>query len=164
MKVTQTGAHPLVILDVNTGVGNAFTVIVCVAVSPQIPAIEYVIIFTPVVAKAGSNVPFTASIIPVPLQTPPVVAAVKLNCAASAHIAVIAVIVAFADGVTVTETVSTAPHIPEIVYVIICVPIPAIEASNVPPTPDVIPVPVHVPPPVTADKLNAGAPVQTDAG
>ena len=42
-------------------------------------------------------------------------------------------------------------------------PIPAIAGSNVPLTPDVIPVPVQVPPTVPALRLNADEPKQTGA-
>ena len=82
--------------------------------SPQAPLIEYVIVFAPAEANAGLNVPFIASVIPVPLHVPPEVAAVKLNGNASAHIGKTEVMVAFADVVTVIETVSTAPQVPEI--------------------------------------------------
>ena len=41
------------------------------------------------------------------------------------------------------------------------VPVPAAAGSNVPPDPEVMPVPVHVPPEVTALMLNAPDPRQT---
>ena len=124
----------------------------------------YVIVFVPAFASEGSNVPLIGSVIPVPLQVPPAVAAVKLNTVALAHIGDTAVILALAPEVTVIETVSIAPQVPEIEYVIICVPIPAIAGSNVPDTPDVIPVPVHVPPVVAASKLKVAAPLHIVAG
>ena len=43
--------------------------------SPQAPLIEYVIVFAPAEANAGLNVPFIASVIPVPLHVPPALAA-----------------------------------------------------------------------------------------
>ena len=56
-------------------------------------------------------------------------------------------------GLTVREIVEVSPHAPEILYVITNV--PAIVGSNIPP--EVIPVPLHVPPGVTPVKVTLGA-------
>ena len=60
----------------------------------------------------GSNVPLAPDVIPVPLHTPPAVAAVKLNAELPVQIAAIEVIVASELELTVTITVSVEPHIP----------------------------------------------------
>lgn len=99
-------------------------------------------------------------IIPVPLQVPPEVAAVKFTVAALTHKEEDGVIVASELGVTVTKAVSIFPQAPLIVYVIVNVPMPDVAGSNVPLTPDVIPVPVHVPPIVAELKLKDGVPTQ----
>ena len=46
----------------------------------------------------------------------------------------------------------------------ICVPIPAVAGSKVPFEAFVIPVPLHVPPAVAADKLKEAAPTHTIVG
>jgi hypothetical protein len=113
VNVTHKGPHPLVISDVKPGVGKAFTVIVCVAVSPHAPLIEYVIVLVPMLATEGSNVPADAFVIPVPDHVPPTETPVKLKTAAFAHTGGTAVIVAFREDTTLILTVSVAPQVPE---------------------------------------------------
>ena len=72
-------------------------------------------VYEPIPAMAGSKVPFTASVIPVPLQVPPPVAATKLVGVALTHKEAIGVIVASSLGRTVTIVVSTFPQAPEMV-------------------------------------------------
>ena len=61
---------------------------------------------------------------------------------------------------TVIEVVCTSGHNPEIEYVIVCDPGPAIAGSNVPAVAFEMPVPDHVPPGSTATSVTAGSPVQ----
>jgi hypothetical protein len=90
VNTNRYGAFPLadavIVPSVNplqvTGVGAAlsvtsFTVITVVAVSPHGPDIIYEIVKFPAPDTAGSNVPFTELIIPVPLHIPPAILAVR---------------------------------------------------------------------------------------
>ena len=114
-------------------------------------------------AVAGSNVPVLVLVIPVPDHVPPMVLADKFIGLALTQKDDKGVMVASAFGVTVTNAVSVFPQEPEMVYVIINVPVPDVDGSNVPLAPDVIPVPDHVPPAVTAIRLKAGEPIQIGA-
>jgi hypothetical protein len=114
-------------------------------------------------AVAGSNVPALVLVMPVPDQVPPEVVADKFIGLALTHNEVNGDMVASAFGVTVTNAVSVFPQDPEMVYVIVNVPVPEVAGSNVPPAPDVIPVPDQLPPPVTAFRLKAGEPKQRGA-
>jgi hypothetical protein len=113
VKVGQAIPQALLMSELKPGAGKAFTVMFCVAVSPQPPLIEYVTVLVP--AMAGLNVPATGSVIPVPDHVPPAVAADKLKGADPAQTGETAVIVAFAAFVTVMFVVSAAAHVPEIV-------------------------------------------------
>jgi hypothetical protein len=53
--------------------------------------------------------------------------------------------------------VSTSPHKPGIVYVIVCDPAPAVTGLNIPVEVLVIPVPLQVPPEVAADRVTAAS-------
>jgi hypothetical protein len=102
--------------------------------------------------------------IPVPAQVPPAVAAFRLNGVAPTQTFAGCVIVEFKVEVTVTTTVSILLHEPVKEYVIVSVPTPAIDGSNVPFVELVIPVPDHVPPEVAAERLKEDAATQTDDG
>lgn len=112
-------------------------------------------------AVAGSKVPFVAFIMPVPLQLPPDVAALRLKAGAPTHTEGGCVMVAFSVLFTVTSAVSEPPQAPEVVYVIVNVPVPEVAGSKVPFVALVIPVPLQVPPPVAAVRLKAAALAQT---
>ena len=64
---------------------------------------------------------------------------------------------ASSPALTTIVIVSTLPQEPEIVYVITWLPTPAVVGLNVPVVPFVIPIPVHVPPGLTAVKLTLDA-------
>jgi hypothetical protein len=102
-------------------------------------------------------------VIPLPVQVPPLVAAFNVTGEALTHNTGGEVIVASAFDVTVINAVSVFPQLPGIVYVTVYVPVPAVAGSNVPLAPDVMPVPVQVPPAVAALKLNGADPMQTGA-
>ena|SRR6218665_2387430 len=99
----------------------------------------------PGVAEAGSNVPDDAFVIPVPLQVPPGISAVRLNAATLAHCAATAVMFGGVLGVTAMFSTSVSAQGPvPTMYVTGMLPDnPA--GSNVLP---VTPVPLHVPPAV----------------
>ena len=71
VRLTVSGAHPEVTSAVNETTGNGFTVMVCVSVSPQFPAIVYVIVVVKTPAALGSKAPVAGFVIPIPLQVPP---------------------------------------------------------------------------------------------
>ena len=73
---------------------KAFTKMVVVSVSPQVPGIEYVITCVPGPAVDGSKIPVAAFVIPVPLQIPPGSAAESVNGATEAQNGPTGVIVA----------------------------------------------------------------------
>src|SRR4051812_36373957 len=114
-------------------------------------------VWIPVPATAGSNVPAVPLVMPVPVHVPPGEAAVMLNAGELMHFGPTFVIVALYTATTVTTTVSTSPHGAPMVYVMMCGPAPAVAGLNVPAAALVMPVPVHVPPGSTAVRLNAGA-------
>jgi hypothetical protein len=152
----QTGATAVIVV-----LGKAFTVTVDVLLEGQAPPIEYVIVKLPAPETEGSNVPFAALVIPVPLQVPPPVAAVILNGAVFVQTGETAVIEVFEKVFTVTVAVLLEGHAPPIVYVIVNAPAPEVAGLNVPFAAFVIPVPLHVPPPVAAVMLNGTVLVQT---
>ena len=84
--------------------GGLPTVIDVVLESEHPPVvIAYVIVNVPTPADAGVKVPATASVIPVPLQVPPGVAAVRLNGASVVQKGPAGVIVASGAGLTTIE-------------------------------------------------------------
>ena len=85
VRLTVSGAHPEVTSAVNETTGNGFTVMVCVSVSPQLPAIVYVMVVMPAPATLGLNAPVAGFVIPIPLQVPPGLAAVNTIGFASTH-------------------------------------------------------------------------------
>ena len=60
-------------------------------------------------------------------------------------------------GFTVISNVLVSPQVPEISYVIVCVPAPAVKGSKVPKPGSVIPFPLHRPPGSTAVKFKIGS-------
>ena len=69
----------------------------------------------PIIAKLGSNVPATASVIPVPLHVPPGSAADKLNAATSAHNGFTFAIVASTSALTTIVSLNTRGQFPAVV-------------------------------------------------
>ena len=75
--VVVKGIQPVVLLQVNEGVGSGLMIMSCVSLPPQLPAELYVMVTGLVPAKLGSNIPVEAFVIPNPLQVPPAEAAVS---------------------------------------------------------------------------------------
>ena len=82
---TDNGAHPDVTSAEKDTTGNGLIVMSCVSVSPQLPAMVYVIVVVPAPATLGSNAPVIGLVIPFPLQVPPGLAAVNVIGFASIH-------------------------------------------------------------------------------
>jgi len=61
---------------------------------------------------AGEKVPLVVSVMPVPLQVPPEVAALRLNGAVPRQTGAVFAMVTLDKDVTVTITVSVAPQVP----------------------------------------------------
>ena len=114
----------------------------------------------PTPAIEGLNVPVAALVIPVPLHVPPACAATKLTAAALIQNGPAGVIAVFAVSTTCMLVVCKSPQTPLREYVIVCVPIPAVEGLKVPVAAFVIPVPLHVPPNSTGTKFKAGSVIQ----
>ena len=114
----------------------------------------------PMPAVAGSKVPTDVLVIPVPLQVPPVVAAVSVTTLSLMQNGPAGVIVASRIADTTMSIVSVSGQAPEVVYVISCVPTPAVAGSKVPFDVLVIPVPAQVPPAFTAVRFVAASLVQ----
>ena len=156
IELRLSGASPAQMDEgsVNAGLPVGITLMWIVSVSPQVPAMEYVMVLEPADAVAGLNTP--ADETPVPLQVPPGLAAVSVMAEASWHNAATEVIVASAVGVTL--------------IVCVCVPVqglaPTVYVTEIAPDkPDglkvlpVTPVPLQVPPgvPVTSVFRSTGA-------
>src|SRR5690606_10037524 len=110
---------------------------------------------SPIPAVAGSNSPVTG-FTPVPDQTPPGVAAVNVAIPSVTQKGPAKVMLASGVSFTTISIVLVSVQPPMImVYVIVCVPGPAVAGSNVPASTSVIPAPLHVPPGVTAVKVIA---------
>jgi hypothetical protein len=73
---------------------------------------SYVMLFAPIFADAGSNVPFAAFVIPVPLQVPPAVAAERFTVASLEQKSPGLVIVASGVWLTVISIWSESEHVP----------------------------------------------------
>ena len=114
----------------------------------------------PTPAVAGSKVPADVFVIPVPLQVPPAVAAVSVAALSLMQNGPAGVIVASSIADTTMFIVSVSGQAPEVVYVISCVPTPAVAGSKVPFAVFVMPVPAQVPPAFTAVRFVAGSLVQ----
>src|SRR5688572_30626812 len=111
-------------------------------------------LWVPAPAVAGSNVPAFTSVIPVPLQVPPAVTALKVTDPSFVQKGPAAVIVASGGGATVMSIVLVSSHDPLTTkYVIVWVPAPAVAGSKIPTAPFIIPVPLQVPPAVAAERV-----------
>jgi hypothetical protein len=94
----------------------------------------------------GLNVPATESVMPVPDQTPPGVAALRLNAGLPVQTVGTAAIVGSELDRTLMVVVSAPPQNPGSVTITEAGPGPAIAGSNVPLLLLVIPLPDHTPP------------------
>lgn len=81
---------------------------------------------------AGSNVPFTPSVMPVPVHAPPPVAALRLNEAALTQIVEGCVMVASGGTVIVMVVESVFPQLPPTVLITVYVPAVLAERSTRP--------------------------------
>ena len=100
--------------------------------------------------------PLEVFVIPVPLQTPPDVAALKLNALALEHTADTGVMEELGTALTEITSWSLPVQAPVTLYVIVKVPTPETDGLNAPVEVLVIPVPLHVPPPGVALRVKVG--------
>ena len=115
-------------------------------------------LFAPSLATDGSKVPFIAFVIPVPDQTPPGVAAVKLTGRSSLQNSPGSVIVPSGASKTSISILSESAQSPfATLYVIVKVPTPATVGLKVPILISVIPDPDQIPPGDTALRTTAAS-------